>query len=440
MKLNSCYTSVIPVSIKNMRLGKILKAIKKDKRWIFLIIIFSVFAFLRFYQIDSKSIFLTDQLDSAWAAKEIIVDHNFPLIGPANKFGSGLFVGPLYYYLIAIFYYFTNLDPIAAMLFAGATSIIGFFVLFYVAKKLFSLNVALIALFINTVSFSGIQFDRTQWEINFIPIVSLLAFYFLYKIINGNEKSILWLSIVLALSFHVHLTVAVFLPIIILLALPFFPRNKKTLRYIFFSIPILLISLSPIIIANIQSNNFFAVNAGNYAQSTFHGIHLRRIFQLEGGAFFQIETFLTLNMLRFLRIILLPIFFITYLFSAQSKNKFTMIILVSLFFLVPWIVLSGYSGEITDYYFSTNRYIGLFIIAYLLVKLLQQKKIIITSTLAVFILYYSFINLQKFLKLKVIGLNLRKAGVIEAIQKGKFIPYKPNYPESYIYYVYTRKK
>jgi hypothetical protein len=421
-------------------LGKIQNAIKKDKRWIILIAIFSVFLFLRFYQIDSKTIFLTDQVDNAWAAKKIIVDHNFPLTGPSNKLGSGLYVGPLYYYFVAVFYYFTNLDPIASGLIAGFTSIIGFITLFYVTKKLFSFNVALIAILINTVAFSGIQFDRTQWEVNFIPIVSLLAFYFLYRILSGNEKSILWLSIILALSFHVHITVAVFLPIITLISLPFFPKNKKTLRYVLLSIPIFLIFLAPIIITNLQSNNFFAANAGKYAQSTFHGIHLRRIFQLNGGAFFQLETFLTLNILRFLRIALLPIFFIVYLRDTLTKRKFTMIALVTLWFIVPWIVLSGYSGEITDYYFSTNRYIGLFVIAYLLVKLLQQKKIIITSIIAIFGIYYGMLNLQAFFKSRTTGLNLRKTFVKQAIKEGKIIPYKNESPESYIYYIYTRKK
>lgn len=428
------------MTIINGPVQKFLEKIKKDKRWVVLVVIFFIFVFLRFYQMDSKSIFLTDQLDSAWAAKRIIVDHNFPLIGPANKLGSGLFVGPLYYYSIAIFYYFTNLDPIAAMLFAGFTGIIGFFTIFYVLKKLFSFSVALIALFINTISFSGIQFDRVQWEINFIPIISLLAFYFLYRTLSGNEKSIIWLSIILALSFHTHLTVALFLPIIALIALPFFPKNKKTLRYILFSIPIFLIGLFPIIVANIQGNNFFLISVNNYAQSTFHGIHLRRILQLGDGALYQLESFFTFHFFRFLRIILLPLFFIVYLRDNLFGKKVIMIFLVSLWYIVPLVVLSTYSGEVTDYYFSANRYIGLFVIAYLISKLLRQKNIIITSALAVLAICYSYINLQEFYRLKAIGLNVRKTSVMQSIRQGKVIPFKAEYSESYIYYFYTREQ
>jgi len=287
----------------------------------------------------------------------------------------------------------------------------------------------------------GNQFHTNRIPISFLFfIVSLLAFYFLYKILNGNEKSIVWLAIIVALTFHVHLTVAIFIPIIIILTLPFFPINKKTLKYILVSIPILFIGLSPVIVANLQSNNHHGANAINYANATFHGISLTRILQLKDGAFFQLESFLTLGILRFLRIVLLPIFLFVYLRNTASKKRFAMTGMVSLWFLVPWIVLSGYSGEITDYYFSTNRYIGIFLIAYLVVKLLEQKKFIITSALAIFSVYYSIVNLSTFFNSKAMGLSVRKNSVRQTIEQKKVIPFKEGNAESYIYYFYTRKK
>lgn len=116
-----------------------------------------------------------------------------------------------------------------------------------------------------------------------------------------------------------------------------------------------------------------------------------------------------------------------------------MICLVALWFLVPWMVLSVYSEEITDYYFSTNRFIGLFIIAYLIVEILKQKKFIIIFVLALFAIYYSYINLHKFFDLKTMGLSDRKTSVRQTIEQGKVIPFKEGNTESYIYYFYTRK-
>ena len=414
--------------------------ITRRKERFLLVSLLILHIFLRFYEIETKSIFRYDQVDSAWAVQRIIVNHSFPLIGPANKLGSGLFVGPLYYYLISIFYFFTNLDPIAAGLFAGVTSIIGFFVIFFVFKKIFSLKVALVGLFINTLTYSSIYFDRIQWEINFVPIVSLLAFYFLYKILNGEEKSIVWLAIIVALGFHVHLTTAVFIPIIVLLCLPFFPKTKKTLIYILFSIPVLLLGLSPILAANLLSKNSYAANSMNYAHTTFHGFHLTRILQLKDAALIQIKFYFPYKILKSLSTFLLPAFFIVYFLNIPSKRKFVIIALISLWYLVPWIALSGYSGEITDYYFSTNLYIGLLILSYLVGKILEIRNTFLRATITIFCLYYMYLNINHFLVIKTVGLRNYRAIIMDKVKKGEIVQFKDGDPFSYVYYVYTRKK
>lgn len=422
-----------------MFLPRINYNVFKDVRFL-LLFFFVLHLFLRFYQLEQRAVFGYDQVDSAWAAKHIIVDHQYPLAGPANKLGSGLFVGPLYYYLISIVYYFTQLDPIAAGIFAGLTSILGFFVIYTIGKKIFSPAVGLIAIFINTVSYSGIEFDRIQWEINFVPIVSLLAFYFLYKIINGSEKSIIWLSLILALSFHVHMTTSVFLPLIALASLPFFPRNKKTLRYIFLSLPIIILGLSPILIANIQSGNIYAANSLRYADSSFHGIHLTRFLQLKNAAFIQLEFFFTFPILRFLSLLILLIFFLTYFLNIPSRKTFSVTFLVFMWYFIPWIVLTGFSGEITDYYFSTNRYIGLLIMSYLIWELVKIKKIVIILFIICFVSFYSFVNIQRFTTKKIVGLSNYRALVLSYIKEDRVIQFKEGDPVFYLYYLYTQRR
>lgn len=120
----------------------------------------SLHVFLRVYQLEERMGFSWDQVDNAWAAKRILIDHNYPLLDMVAKASSGFYIGPAYYYLIAIVYWFFNLNPIASPFFAGITSILTFFILFYVFKKIFSLPVAFIALFIHTVSYFIISSDR----------------------------------------------------------------------------------------------------------------------------------------------------------------------------------------------------------------------------------------------------------------------------------------
>ena len=402
--------------------------------------LFLLHLFLRFYGIETKSIFVYDQVDSAWAAKNIIIDHNYPLIGAENKLGSGVHIGPLYYYISAAFYYLTNMDPIAAGLLAGTTSVLGFFILFYVAKKMFSTKVAIIALFINTVSYSAIEFERIQWEVNFIPIISTLSFYFLYRILLKHERNILYFALVYAFALHIHLTTVVFLPLILLFTLPFFPKTKKTLYYILLSIPIVLAGLASIIIYNIITGNSQAAGSLGYANSSFHGIHLTRMIQLLSTAFIQIESFTVFPMLRPISFLLLPIFFTVYFLNTPTRKKFIVVALIFLSFIIPWIVLSAYSGEITNYYFSTNRFVGLIALSYLFFKLLMLKKTFITLCILIFALYYLAVNLQIFIKKPVIGLSYYRSYVKEHIKELKIIPFQEGSPVSYLYYLYTRNK
>lgn len=416
-----------------------LKRIFSNKTIIILLIVLAVHIFLRFYQLEYRMVFGFDQVDSAWAAKRIIADHNFPLIGPSNKLNSGIYVGPLYYYLISIFYFFTNLDPIAAGIFAGITSIIGFFVFFFIVKRLFSLKAALVGLGLNAISFSAIQFDRVAWEINFVPILSLAMFYALYKIVTGNEKFILVLAILTGLAFHVHLTILVYSPLIILLCLPFFPKTRATIKYALIGIILFLVFLTPMAMAIITSKNSLFSQPLQYANYTFHGLHPTRVMQLTHDAFIQIESYFSFSILKPLSLFMLPIFYYFYIAKKTSKNKLLLSYLILLWFIVPWIVMSLYSGEITSYYFSFNRMVALAVISFTLVSLTQIKKPIILAAILLFGIYYLLYNLQRFFSYRTVGLLNYKLLTKDAIAKNKKIPFVEGKPASFLYYLYTKK-
>ena len=196
-----------------MKLKRYLKAILKSKANIIVLIIFGFEIFLRFYQMDIKNPFGWDQVDNAWAAKNILVNHWFPLVGMVAKGNSGIYIGPLYYYLISIFYWITNFNPIASGIIAGLTSIFSFWVIYYVLRKLISKGAAIIGVIINTFALPLIISDRVQWPVNFIAPISLLVFYLLYRVIQGDIKKIMPLAILVGISFSVHFT-SLFFPII----------------------------------------------------------------------------------------------------------------------------------------------------------------------------------------------------------------------------------
>lgn len=419
-------------------LNKFLEFVKKNKVVIFVSLIFIFELFLRFYDMSGKSPFGYDQVDNAWAAQNMIANHKFPLVGMVAKGNSGIYIGPYYYYLIAICYWIFNLNPIASAVFAGLTSIFTFWVIYYVAKKLFSTEVAIIAVFINTFIFRAIIFDRVQWPVNLIPGISLLIFYVLYRITQGEVKKIITLALLVGFSFSIHFT-SIFFPIIIILVLPFFPRSKGTLKYIFISIPIFVILLIPNIIYQIQRPAGSSAIT-SYLSTYYHGFHLRRVIQIAGDGLIQFDSYLFFDNLMKLKFLALPLFFILFLYKSLSKKKLVFCYLVLLWFIVPWFAFATYRGEISDYYFSFNRFIALLIISYFFARIWMIKNIIPKIIVSLLLIYIATFNLINFFSYKDTGLADKTNTVLKKIKSGERIKFQWGVPESYLYYYYLRQK
>lgn len=415
-------------------------------KWFFkyrkIFLIFSVFAVsfsLRIYDMDNKYPFGWDQVDYSWTAKNMIINHDFPLVGMAVKQNTGFFIGPAYYYLVAFFYYLTNLNPIASHYVALSTNIFTFFVIFFIVKKLFSFRIALLACFINSVAAMGFYFDAVQWQVSLLPGISLLIFYFLYRILKGGEKYILLLSVAMGLAFHTHFT-AVFFPIITLLCLPFFPRNKKILFYLLLSIPLFLIWFIPNLIYQFQNNSQLS-SLSNYLSTYYHGFHLRRFLQLTGDGLIQFDPYLYFQALKPFKILVIPIFLFVFLWKNISRDKMIFSYLVLVFFFIPWLALSTYKGEISDYYFYINRFIALLVLSYLLSKLLFAKRLLIKVIIITLLAYYSYQNLNYIINYNDEGgLAKRFEKVRPYVESGSRLEFQQGVPESYIYYYLMRKK
>ena len=405
--------------------------------WI-LIGIFLVYVFLRFYDLENRTPFGWDQVTNAWVVKGLLVDHRFPLIGPVAKLNSGIYVGPLYYYYLAIFYFITHLDPIAAGWSSACASIFTFITLFYVTRKIFSINVAVIAVLIHTVSHYAIVFDRIPWPVNFIFPLSLLVFYSLYNVLMGKEKYILLLSLFAGLAFNMHFT-AIFFPIYIILSIPLFPRTKGTLKYIVLGIPLFIIFLVPNIIYEISTHSSTAKSFSGYMKDYNHGFHLVRFLQLKNDALIELESTLYFKITRVIEYLIFPVFIFFLNFKKISRSTIVISYLFSLWFIIPWIIFTLYSGEITNYYFSLTRPFAVIILAYLLSKIFEIKSFIPKIAVTVLLIYYSYLNISTYFSDNINSLSVQRIQTLSKIQAGVKVEFREGVPESYIYYYYTHK-
>ncbi|HVZ67443.1 MAG TPA: glycosyltransferase family 39 protein [Patescibacteria group bacterium] len=422
---------------KDNSLGVFLKKIIKNKVLVAVIALFIIELFLRSYQMDIKNPFGYDQVDNAWAAKSIIIDHRYPLVGMVAKTNSGIYIGPAYYYLISIFYFIFDLNPVASAIFALLTSVFTFWTIYFVFKKLFNEGIALIGLIINTFALPAIIFDRIQWPVDFIPAISLLVFYFLYRVLQGKPKNLIYLALVTGFFFNIHFT-AIFAPIVVLLTLPWFPRTKETVKYILISIPLFFVWIIPNIIYTINSRS--SSSNASYINTYYHGFHLRRMFQIIGDAFIQFDPYVFFEWIKKIKPIFPILFFIIYLKRETNKDKFKFVYLVFLWFMVPWIVFTVYSGEISDYYFSFSRFIVLMIISYILYSIFIQN-LITKAAISIFLAVFCVMNIINFMPYKDVGLKKRyEENVMPAVDNKRRIEFQVGVPESYLYYYKMREK
>ena len=399
--------------------------------------------FFRFYNLEKWASFQWDQIDNAWASAKILIFHKFPLIGMEAKRNSGFYIGPLYYYLCAIFYWITGLHPIASPLLAGCTSMFNLLVLYVISKKLFSLPVAVWACGIYIFSSTIIQSERSQWPVNFIPSISLIIFYLLHKIMNGKTIFFLYLSFFIGLFFHLHFT-AVFYPILTFAALPFIRFSKVTLKYIFFACMVLCLFFIPQIIHYSQSEHSRDISKySSYAQSTFHGIHARRILQVAPDAFIKFKTIIEKPYKRIgiVTYLILPLFFVLYLCKRIDRESTTMCYLITLWFAIPWFIFSTYSGELSDYYFSSTLYLAVIILAWLSYELWRKHNSILRGLLVCFWSYYAFFNFQNFLNTnneQSFSKNMTRAEVVANVNQ--YIHFTEGDPQSYMFFYQMYKQ
>jgi len=399
-----------------------------------LLVLFAFHMFFRIYQLESRANFDWDQVDNAWATRRILVEKNYPLIGMQAKLNSGLYIGPLYYYLISPIYAATKYDPIASPIIAALSSMIGFFILYFVVSRLFTRNTAYIALIINACALSLITSDKVQWPVNFIAPLFLLLFYSLVRSLQGKTKHLLFAGIVIGLLANTHFS-AIFGVISFFLILPFVPRTKQTLVMTVLSLCLMGLFISPVIVYISQLNGSGSIES--YIAANSHGFHLRRFFQLTYDAVIKFEEILYFKALRSASFFLLPLF---YAITVVKTKQFHLVYVTILFFSIPWILFSMYKGEISNYYFDSTKGLVIMILAVTMVWAWNRKILVLRMALGLLCFTWVEWNLQQFFLSDPGTLPKTRIRVRQAIEQGRRIEFVHGVPDSYLFEIESKKK
>jgi glycosyltransferase involved in cell wall biosynthesis len=226
-------------------------------------------AFLRFYNIEGYMSFLGDEGRDALVVKKILVEHDFPLLGPGTSIGN-MYLGPLYYYMMSVPMAIFWLNPVAA---AGMVTILAIFtvgLIYYLGSRWFGFWAGALSAYLYAISPVNIIYGRSSWNPNPAPFFALLSILGLYKVHKtGNFRWFILTGVALAFAAQMHYLALVLIPIVGVLWLyevSLHVRGKLVKKHLvsgtLIAIVAFLFLMSPLLIFDLKYNfmNFHAVS------------------------------------------------------------------------------------------------------------------------------------------------------------------------------------
>src|SRR3989304_4171292 len=221
-------------------------------------------AFFRLYRISEYMTFLGDEGRDALVVRRLLVDFDPILVGPGTSIGN-IYLGPLYYYMMAPALLLANFSPIGPAVMVALLGVVTIFSVWYVTREWFykvGLEPervawgALIAAGLYAISPTVIIYSRSSWNPNIMPIFSLLTIYSIWQF--WEKQKFKWLivsGISMAFVLQSHYLGLLLIPVIGLFWLFTLKgiRNKKQgirkfLSYTLYATILFVVLMSPLII------------------------------------------------------------------------------------------------------------------------------------------------------------------------------------------------
>lgn len=204
--------------------------------------------FFRTYDLVGRYGYGHDAELFSWIVKDIVVNHHPRLIGQLTS-APGIFIGPLFYYLLVPFFLLSKMDPIGAVIPITIIGVLATLSYYFVFSKLFSRTTGFITAFLQAILLAWVGFDRRVAPSTPTNLWVIWYFYTIIQIARGHFFVLPLLGILIGLIWHIHIAL---LPTLI--AIPFafllakkLPRLKEvllfTLTLFITSLPLLIFEL-----------------------------------------------------------------------------------------------------------------------------------------------------------------------------------------------------
>ncbi len=182
--------------------------------------------FVRSYQFADRFSYAHDNDLASWIIKDIVFDHHLRLIGQLTS-SPGIFIGPIYYYLLIPFYALAHWDPIGSVWFSVIIGGLAIASVYYVFNRLYGRLPASVGSLIYAVSWSIAGTEREVVPTTPVFLWTIWFYYTINLLFQGKSRGILYAFILAALVWDINLALGLVFPLVLIALLV---RHRRFVR------------------------------------------------------------------------------------------------------------------------------------------------------------------------------------------------------------------
>ncbi len=366
-----------------------MKKFFQNKNNQYLLLIFAFGAFLRFFRLEALTTFGGDQGQDYLNVARMIIHQRPTLLGPITH--VGVYLGPLYYYLLLPFFIIFNFNPIAAPLMFALFGSLTVIAIYYLAIKFVKPTFAHITSLLYAVSPVVLESSRAPSQPHLIPFFSTLLLISSINLLSKKTKRLdaLVIGICLAsiIQFHfLGFPVFIFTFLIIVYSLK---KKNINISYIYKLILPLIVLLFPWALFELRHQFFISHQIINYLSSGEVSLSLFPLLvQAAKLLWFSINQLLGSNQNIISAAILLTTF-TALVIKKKNKN----IIALVIFLFLNLISISLYFDPFDNHYVSVI-YPAIFVLTVVGVQKLFKSRL--SQVLLLGLIIFNLFNYNPF--------------------------------------------
>lgn len=151
----------------------------------FLTALFGVSLFLRVFRLSELMSFIADQGFFYLSARDMLVNHTIPLVGPPTSH-PWIHHGAHWTYLLASLLFISKFNPVFPAYFIALLGAVTVLIFYFIIKNMFSKKVAILSGVLYACSPLIVLNARLPYHTSPIPFFVILLFFSTYKWIKGN--------------------------------------------------------------------------------------------------------------------------------------------------------------------------------------------------------------------------------------------------------------